>query len=746
MLKTDAFRNGVLLALILVMPVLAGYAAYLQWQAPTMDFLLDEHNPTTVREVVPGGYAEKAGLEAGDVILTIDDVPAALWYQPETGKTHIFKIERRGEQRTLAIPTTRVFRLNYPFLLSAIIASLAFWAMGTLLFLRRFGHPATRLLFLLSQAVALMILFPLSYHAPWKPPLWALALSVAGFHLTAPLLLHYAISFPVRLGTPRQRRVVLGLAYAGALLTFGLWISGFSQGVLVSILFFSLVTALALAGMLYVYLYRASPDERRRTRVVVFGTLLATLPAMLFYLLPSAMRAQHRIPEWLIALFLLAAPASYLYATLRYNLFDIDRLLNRTLVYVLMALGVFVVYLTPYLFLYRYAADNLFAQLTFIFVLALWVGWTFDWMRQRTQRFVDKLFYGGWYDYPAVVETVSNALARSSTREEVTDVLTRQLPALMRLQHATLQIGADANSLPEQQTSSPTRFRFNFQSDIPARWTVGLHHDGDDLSEADRRILHTVAQQAEVALNNAFMIETLRRQLEEIRASREALAQMQHRLLISREEERSRLARDLHDGPIQSLIGLNIQLGLLLNTEPLNETVAAAFTDMRSEIRGLSSELRQVCTELRPPMLDTLGLGAAIRSLVETWAAQSGVEVRLSLPPAQTDFRTLPEEVALNFYRVAQETLTNIGKHAQATQVDFALAYENNRLTMTIQDNGRGFTAPLTMHELTAQKHFGLAGMKERMEQIGGQWQLTSAPGNGTTIQTIWTSQEAYHV
>jgi len=741
----NALAGKLLLVLALVVPALAGYAAYHQWQLPTMDFLLVRQNPSVVHHVVPGGYAEQAGLEPGDMILTVDDIPFALWYQPQIGQTHLLKIERRGEQLSVAVPATRVFRLNYPFLLSAIIVSLAFWAMGTLLFLRRFKHFETRLLFLLSQAVALTILFPLAYHAPWQPPHGAMAVSVAAFNLTAPLLLHYALSFPVRLGNARQRRAVLVWAYASAVLAFGLWLIKPRLGTPVSILFFSLTVAAAIAVILYVYLYRANPDERRRTRVIIFGTLVAALPPVLLYLLPSALRSRHLIPEWLIALFLLAAPASYLYATLRYNLFGIDRLLNRTLVYVLMALGVFVVYLTPYLFLYRYAADNLFAQLTFIFVLALWVGWTFDWMRQRTQRFVDNLFYGGWYDYPAVVETVSNALARSSTRAEVTEVLTRQLPDLMRLKGAALIIGADRAALPEANTpQSPPRFHFDFQSDVPARWTVGAHRDGDDLSEADQRILRTVAQQAEIALNNALMIETLRQQLEEIRASREALAQMQHRLLLSREEERSRLARDLHDGPIQSLIGLNIQLGLLLNTEPLNETVAAAFTDMRSEIRELSAELRQVCTELRPPMLDTLGLGAAIRSLVETWAEQSGVEVRLSLP-AQADFRTLPEEVALNFYRVAQETLTNIGKHAQATRVDFALTYENNRLTMTIQDNGRGFDAPLTARELTAQKHFGLAGMKERMEQIGGQWHLTSAPGRGTTVQAVWVPHEAQH-
>ena len=740
--KKGTLWGGFLLFLMLIVPALVGYDIYLQWQSPTMDFLLDGYDSSTVHSVAPGGYADVAGLEAGDVILTVDDIPFALWYEPEIGKTHILRVERRGEQFALAVSATRIFQLNYPSLLSAVIVSLAFWAVGTLLFLRRFWHAEIRLLFLLSQVVAVTILFPLSYRAPWEPPDWSMSLSVASFNLAAPLLLHYALSYPARLGDAIWRRLGLGLAYLLASLAFGVWLFDHRLGMPLSILFFSLTSTTAIICILYVYQYRASPANRRRTRVVVFGTLVAALPSILLYLLPSAFRTQHLLPEWLIALFLLVAPISYLYATLRYNLFGIDRLLNRTLVYLILSLGIFVVYLAPYLFLYQYISDNLFIQLTFIFALTLWVGFTFDWMRKRAQRLVDKIFYGGWYNYPVVVETVSNALARSNTRGGVVDVLARQLPELMRLKNSSLWIGSENATFPGLKPSqSQARFRFKFQSEIPAQWTVGLHRDGDDLSDADQRILRTVAQQAEIALNNAFMIETLRQQLDEIRASREALAQIQHRLLISREEERSRLARDLHDGPIQSLIGLNIQLGLLLNTKELNTSTADTFKEMRSEIRQLSSELRQVCTELRPPMLDTLGLGAAIRALVEEWAKQNGVDVQLNLSP-NANFRSLPEEVAVNFYRVAQETLTNIGKHAQAKRVEFALSYEKNRLKMTIRDDGLGFAAPITMHGLTAQKHFGLAGMKERMEQIGGQWTLNSAPNSGTTVQTAWSAKE----
>ncbi|HET9911761.1 MAG TPA: histidine kinase [Anaerolineales bacterium] len=733
--------GGVLAFLILVVPALVGYDIYLQWNSPTMDFYLDRPGSSIVHSVLPGGYAEAAGLEAGDVILTVDDTPFRLWYTPQIGQTHILKIERQGQQLSLAVPAVRVLQLNYPALISAMIVVLAFWGVGTLLFVRRFWHPEIRLIFLLGQADAITILFPLSYQAPWSPPHGLLSFSLVGFNLAAVLFLHYAITSPVKLGRAPSRFWGLLPVYLLVPVIFGVWLWNSQLGMQLSIVFFSLVDTAAMTFMIYVYQYRASPDDRRRTRVIAFGTLMASMPPVLLYLLLRAFHFPYTVPNWLVGLFFMIAPVSYLYAALRYNLFGIDRLINRTLVYAFLSFGIFIVYLGPYLFLYRYFPDDLFFQLVFIFVLTLWVGWTFDWMRTRVQRWVDQFFYGGWYDYPAVVEMISAALVRSSTREQIFDVLANQVSRLMRLSSSYLWIGDSNSTFPAAPPMHvQARFRFKFQSDIPAQWTVGLHQDGDDLSDTDHRILRTLAQQAEIALNNAFLIEALRRQLEEIRLSREALAKIQHQLLRSREEERSRLARDLHDSPIQSLIGFNIQLGLLLNSKDLNPAAVEVLREMRSEVRRLSSELRQVCAELRPPMLDTLGLGAALRTLVTEWSDQNHVEMQLDLSP-DTSLRSLPGEVAVNFYRVAQEALMNIGKHAQARHVSISLLYEEDRLAMTIQDDGHGFDTPVTLHDLTAQSHFGLAGMRERISLIGGQWSLNSMPGSGTTICVNWPAE-----
>jgi len=216
--------GGFLALLVLVVPVLVGVDLYLQWHSPTMDFYLDGPGSSVVSGIIPGGQAKAASLQTGDVILTVDDVQFGLWSAPQIGQTHLLKVERKGEQLSLAIPAVRVFQLNTLPLVSAIMVALAFWGVGTLLFVRLFWHSGMRLLFLISQTIAITLLFPLSYPAPWSPPNWLLSLSMAGFNLTAPLFFHYTITFPAKLGRPRQRLVGLSLLYSLALVVFRSWL------------------------------------------------------------------------------------------------------------------------------------------------------------------------------------------------------------------------------------------------------------------------------------------------------------------------------------------------------------------------------------------------------------------------------------------------------------------------------------------------------------------------------------------
>ena len=176
-----------------------------------------------------------------------------------------------------------------------------------------------------------------------------------------------------------------------------------------------------------------------------------------------------------------------------------------------------------------------------------------------------------------------------------------------------------------------------------------------------------------------------------------------------------------------------MQLGMLM---PQAED-PTALKEMRAEVRDLLNDLRGVCSELRPPMLDTLGLSAALRSLAEDWSAQNDVAVHLDLPP-NAALQSLPGDAAVNLYRVAQEALANVAKHAWARRVNIRLADEADGLVMLIEDDGRGFTPPGDINDLAAQGHFGLVGLRERVNLIGGHLSLQSAPGQGMRIRVEW--------
>lgn len=724
----------VLLALVPL--ALVGYDVYFQWSTATVDFAIDEESGLVIR-VDQHSFADWAGLMPGDIIISVEGIPFAEWRASSPGNYRI-EVERRGRRMMLELPVLSLVRVNLWPLVSGVVTSLVFWSVGTVLLWRRFRRTDVRLLFLLMQVLAIAALFLLAHPEGTRRP-WMTYLGRTCFQLATPLLLHHAVTFPVFWDRPRRRRWFLTLAYVFTLIAIiGTWLL---EGVGARLLLIITALELLVVGgfLIYVYVRHASPDNRRQLRLILFGNLAAGIPTIIVYILPHILGWSWGPPLWTAGFFMILAPFGYLLAIIRHRLFEIDRFLNRALVYGLLSLTILLLYLGPFLLLYRFLPDDVAAQILVVSALTLLVGLGFDWARTRAQRLVDQFFYGGWYDYPVVVETVSDALARTLEREQLIEVLTNQTPALMHLRRAELWIGEPdqiAISTSNYSTDSSI-YRFTFRDQVRGVWKVGPRRDGDDFSPTDRRILKTLARQAEVALGNVLLVEELRHRLDEIR-------QAQRQLLRSREEERSRVARDLHDGPIQLLVGLNLQLGLLLSqTEastgdgentPLSEELQA----VRSEVRQLLSDLRRVCTELRPPMLDTLGLGAAIRALAEEWSDRHGVPVSLELP-SDGELRSLSDEVAVSFYRVVQEALTNVARHADANQVTVQLVWEGTTLILTVLDDGCGFILPRNLQGLTADGHFGLVGMQERVRLIDSTLTVESVPGYGTTVRVLKT-------
>jgi two-component system sensor histidine kinase DegS len=155
------------------------------------------------------------------------------------------------------------------------------------------------------------------------------------------------------------------------------------------------------------------------------------------------------------------------------------------------------------------------------------------------------------------------------------------------------------------------------------------------------------------------------------------------------------------------------------------------LTGLRAESLRLVSELRQVCADLRPPALDVLGLAVAIRTHVSDEVRQ-GPAITLDL---QNDQGLLSQGAAISLFRIYQEAVLNAIRHSQAEHVTVQLEFGAEACTLSVKDNGRGFVCPARLDEMVQQRHFGLAGMQERAEALGGWLEVNSTPGAGTEIR-----------
>jgi len=212
------------------------------------------------------------------------------------------------------------------------------------------------------------------------------------------------------------------------------------------------------------------------------------------------------------------------------------------------------------------------------------------------------------------------------------------------------------------------------------------------------------------------------------------LAELSRRLMEGRESERLHLAQELHDGPVQDLYGLSYNISALKEslTENANLETIRKMDDL---VQKVVTTLKAISGELRPPALTPFGLEKAIRSYVEGFMeGNSELSVSMDLVP---DGKRLPEQVRLALFRIFQSSFTNVIRHAEAKNVYIRLGLDEEKAILEIQDDGKGFVVPNRWITLARKGHLGLVGAQERASAIGGQFEVKSAPGEGTKITVL---------
>lgn len=493
-----------------------------------------------------------------------------------------------------------------------------------------------------------------------------------------------------------------------------------------------LTSVLAALFSLFVRLHRASGDERQQLKWFLYAAVPAGVGfsfillsytiesfAELVFVNPFIRVADQGIYFEIYRIFyvaevsLLFVPVFTYIAILRYDLYDIDIVINRTLVYGALSACVVGIYV-----LAAVALGALFqarGSLAVSLLATALVAVLFQPLRSRLQRGVNRLMYGERDDPYAVISRLGRRLEATLAPESVLPTIAETIAQALKLPYTAILLKEDEGFRSAAAYGSPTgesqALPLVYQREEIGRLVLSPRAPGEAFSDTDRNLLEDLARQAEVAVH-AVRLTT------DLQLSRE-------RLVATREEERRRLRRDLHDGLGGQLAGLNVQAGILRRLIPREPAAADELVvELRDELRGAIADIRRLVYDLRPPALDDLGLAEALRRLAERCGSE-GEQLRVQVN-APEDLPNLPAAVEVAVYRIVQEALTNVARHARARTCAVRLAVNDN-VALEIVDDGVGIPA-----ERSAG--VGLSSMRERASELGGSCVVERAPEGGTRV------------
>lgn len=437
------------------------------------------------------------------------------------------------------------------------------------------------------------------------------------------------------------------------------------------------------------------------------------------------------IPAELVIGAQLIFPIGIAYTILRHDLFDIDVALRRALAYAMLSVALLALYfgLTMVLTFILTLVAPPFRRLAAMFGL-LGAAVLFTPLQHRTLRIIDQIFYPDRLAFQRALDDAHAMLMQVVSRAEIVQLLCAELPA---------RIGAPGATIDEQPTETAEERSWGTVLQVGPR-TLGHYRlrprqSGMPYTAGEQARLQALAQQAALALAYAGTIEQLNdltHDLEERVAERSAQLLSHQRALIA-QEERQRLARDLHDSVKQTLfsigLGLRAVRGLLARDVPAAQAALQTQEDLMVRAQR---EMGSLLTQLRTPIDDRIDLRELLAAHIRALAQLHQITIEQALgevPP-------LPRAQAHELGQIASEAIHNAAKHSGAARAQVRLEARGGTIALTIADDGRGFSSP------PAQPGLGLQGMRERAHDIGAQFELRSAPGQGTQVTVTLRSTQ----
>ncbi len=399
-------------------------------------------------------------------------------------------------------------------------------------------------------------------------------------------------------------------------------------------------------------------------------------------------------------------------AILRHQLYDIDLVINRTLVYGALTAAVAGIYLLVVggLGVLLQARGSLALSLFGVVIVVIVV----QPVRSRVQRAVNRLMYGERDDPYAVLSRLGQRLEATLAPAAVLPTLVETVAQALKLPYVAITLMQDETFTTAagygQAASELVRLPLAYQGETVGQLVLAPRAPGEAFSPADRRLLDDLARQAGAAAHAVGLTH--------------ALQHSRERLVTAREEERRRLRRDLHDGLGSQLAALHLRAGTLRAALPPGQPAAeAGLLELQSEIHAAIGDIRRLVYALRPPALDELGLAGALRSLAAQYSATDGLRVQVEAPEQLPPLSAAVEAAA---YRIAQEALANVVRHAHAHTCHVQLTLGEG-LCLAIRDDGIGLPG-------APQAGVGLRSMRERAEELGGTCVVESGADGGARV------------
>ncbi len=447
------------------------------------------------------------------------------------------------------------------------------------------------------------------------------------------------------------------------------------------------------------FLYGAIPFG---AAVVISGFLGQDLPGLLDVIFESATMS---------GLYLAVGVAIF-----RYRLYDIDLIINRTLVYVTLTAVIVVLYVLTvgYLGMLFQARGNLIISLLATTAVAI----LFAPLREKLQRTVNRLMYGERDDPYAVLARLGQRLEDTLKAEAALPILAETIAETMKLPYTaiTLKRGSEFRVVASQGSppNEPIVLPLTYQREAVGQLLLAPRGPNETFSKTDKRLLEDLARQAGVVAHAVCLALDLQRSREQ--------------LVMNREEERRRLRRDLHDSVGPQLSALTLRLDTARSRLAPNEEMHLLLEDLAQHVRHVVADIRRAVYDLRPPSLDELGLLPALR---ETAAKYTSGSLHISVE-ASTELPPLPAAVEVAVYRITLEAINNMVRHAAARKgrVDIGLDNMSGMLRLEVCDDGRGIRD-------SDVPGVGLASMRERAEELSGTFVVGSSRSGGTRLVAL---------